>query len=438
MKIIIPLILFMLALNITPTMAQGRTDIESASIAVEKMLDQDGQISIIKFMDRYMVTVNDRKAMIEKIEEIRKELLGLRDGIGLDLDTEGAILTFASESAEKRLRIKYNKQVQRITNLFILPTEEKLKFDIDNLGAAIQYMKDQDMAGLIYLKSKGEIVINEPFGMANKNLGIPNSIETIFAIGSRPIDFTKAAILLLDQEDSLSLEDPLGLHLNNVPVDKQTITLKHLMSGKSGLPDFFDNEKDWDPDLQWVSRSEAIQRMLKQTLLFEPGKGYSHSHGAFGLLAAIVELRTGKTYMEYLKENFFDPAGMTRTGEYGEQKDLEIKDFAVGGGPQFIGLPNIPPNWGPTSWLIKGSGGMYSTVGDLLKFYSLVRNGEVFDTDHAKYFNVSSVDIDGSMRGFELFSAYNPPESEMFLFLNNSGEVDLRRKVFRALEDLIH
>lgn len=437
MKIIIPLILVLLALNTTPMLAQDGTDIESAALAVEQMLDQDGPASIIKFIDQYMVEVKDRKALIEKIGEIRKELLGLRDDIGLDLDETGAILTFASKSVEKRLRIKYDKESQRVTDLLILPAEEKLKFDIDNLDAAIQFMKDQDMAGLLYLKSKGVVVMKEPFGMANEPLGVANSTETIFAIGSRPIDFTTAAILLLDQQGLLSLDDSIEQHLDDVPSDKKGITIKHLMSGKSGLPDFFDIEGDWDADLQWISRDEAILRMMNQNLLFEPGQGNSHSHGAFGLLAAIVELKSGKTYMDYLAENFFGPAEMTRTGEYGDKKDFGVKDFAVGGGPQFVGLPNIPPNWGPTSWLIKGSGGMYSTIDDLLKFYSLVRNGDVFDDNHANYFKGPTADVDGSMRGFELFSVYNSNQSELFLFLNNPGNNDLRRKIFRALEMLI-
>jgi hypothetical protein len=437
MKNILYVIIFLTTLYTKPLAAQDGSDIESASLAVEQMLDQTGDASIVQFIETYMIKLKDRQAFIEKIRDIRKELMDIRDDIGLDLDEAGAILTFSSENLEKRLRIKYSNSSNKITDLFILPPEKKLKFDINDLNAAIQFMKDQDMAGLLYLKSKGEVIVNEPFGMANKTLGIANSKETIFAIGSRPIDFTTAAILLLDQQGILSLDDSIEKHLIDVPSDKKGITIKHLMSGASGLPDFFDNEKDWDADLQWINRDEAILRMMNQNLLFKPGQGSSHSHGAFGLLAAIVELKTGKTYIEYLKENFFDPAGMTRTGENGDKKDFEIKDFAVGGGPQFVGLPNIPPNWGPTSWLVKGSGGMYSTLDDLLKFYSLVRNGEVFDDVHIKYFKEPSADVDGSMRGFELFSVYNSPQSELFLFLNSPGDNDLRRKIFRALEDLL-
>lgn len=176
--------------------------------------------------------------------------------------------------------------------------------------------------------------------------------------------------------------------------------------------------------------------MLSQELLFEPGTDRSHSHGAFGMLAAIIEIVSGQGYYEFISKNFFEPAGMKRTGEYGEKKELTINDFAAGGGPLFVGLPNIPPNWGPTSWLVKGSGGMYSTLDDLINFYDLVRSKKVLDTEHNQWFTKSSFNLDGSDRGFELFSAYLPPNSEIYLFLNNSGNADFRQ-IIRALEDLI-
>ena len=82
------------------------------------------------------------------------------------------------------------------------------------------------------------------------------------------------------------------------------MTIQHLFSGQSGLPDFFDTEEDWDPDLGWVDRETAVQRMLSQELLFEPGTDRSHSHGAFGLLAAIVEIVSGQTYYDFISKNF--------------------------------------------------------------------------------------------------------------------------------------
>lgn len=77
---------------------------------------------------------------------------------------------------------------------------------------------------------------------------------------------------------------------------------------------------------------------------------------------------------------------MNHTNEYGKTSGHKLPDFAVGAGPQKVGLPNIPPNWGPTSWLIKGSGGMYSTLEDLLKFYDYVRSDSLFETKYRKQF----------------------------------------------------
>ena len=145
---------------------------------------------------------------------------------------------------------------------------------------------------------------------------------------------------------------------------------------------------------------------------------------------------SGKDYYAFLRENFFDPAGMDRTGENGEFRDLPVEAFAVGGGPQFVGDPNIPPNWGPTSWLIKGSGGMYSTLGDLRGFYAYLRSGKVLDDAHSKIFRQPTVNIDGSDRGFELFSTYDPEGNEVFLFLNTIPDRGKMRRLMRAMEGL--
>ena len=124
---------------------------------------------------------------------------------------------------------------------------------------------------------------------------------------------------------------------------------------------------------------------------------------------------------------------MTNTGEYGESRGLSVGDFAVGIGGSSVGIPNIPPNWGPTSWLIKGSGGMYSTLDDLRRFYKYVRSGKVLDAQHRKRFDSMSVNLDGSERGYELFSVYIPPDRELFIFLNEIKDFDRLRGLFREL-----
>lgn len=312
-----------------------------------------------------------------------------------------------------------------------------LQLTSDNVCQYFDKAEEQGLAGVVYVKIDGEVVCQRAFGKANKELGIPNTLNTVFGTGSRPIDYTVASIYLLDQQGLISLDDKLGKFFEQVPDDKQSITIRYLLSGQSGLPDFFHTDDDWDPDLAWVDRQTAVTRMMGQQLLFKPGTDRRHSHGAFGLLAAIIERVSGETYYSFITKNFFEPADMTRTGEYGDSKGLNLSDFAEGGGPQIVGVPNIPPNWGPTSWLIKGSGGMYSTLDDLLKFYRYVRSENVLDSDHNPIFNQPAVNMDGSDRGFELFSAYIPPGNEIYLFLNNQDDRDQTHQLIEALEGLV-
>jgi len=306
-----------------------------------------------------------------------------------------------------------------------------------NLKETVERLEKKGMAGVFYAKINGKEVIKRAFGYADKTLGIRNEIDTIFGTGSRPIDYTVAAIHLLDQKGLLRPDDPVTRFFPDVPEDKRAMTIRHLLTGQSGLPDFFDTDEDWDPDLAWIDRDTAVKRLLSQKLLFPPGTNREHSHGAFGLLAAIIEKVTQTSYYSFIREHFLDPAGMTRTGEYGETRGLRVSDFAAGGGPQFIGLPNIPPNWGPTSWLVKGSGGMYSTLNDLLKFYRFIRSGKVLDKVRLARFQQPVFNVDGSDRGFELFSAFLPTDTEVYLFLNEPGDREELRGLFQALVNFV-
>ncbi len=410
--------------------------VRDAVRAVETMLKSEGDPALEMFIDNAMVPSKDRNRadLIDRLRSLRKEVIGLRDDIAVEAEPDGVRLILSAGGVEKQIKVMLGPA--GISDLTLLKAAEPITLTCDNLKETFDRLAAEGMSGVVYVQLDGEVALEHAFGMANTELGIPNVLTTVFGIGSRPIDYTIAAISLLDQQGHISLDDTIGKYFERVPANKRSITIRHLMTGASGLPDFFDTDDDWDPDLAWVDRTTAEQRMLSQELLFVPGAERKHSHGAFGLLAALVERVSGMPYYGFIRKNFLDPAGMARTGEYGESRGLSVRDFAVGGGPQFVGLPNIPPNWGPTSWLVKGSGGMYSTLGDLLAFYDFVRSGSVLDSLHSAAFRQPSASVDGSDRGFELFSAYNPPGNESFLFLNVQGDRGRMQQLFRALGHL--
>lgn len=313
----------------------------------------------------------------------------------------------------------------------------RLTLTRETLPETIDRLESDGWSGVIHVELDGDVVLERPFGMANAALGNPMALDTIFGTGSNPIDLTVAAIALLAQDGRLDPDAPVARYLNGVPPDKQAMTVRHLMTGQSGLPDFVHTADDWDPDLAWVDRATVERRILTAPLRFAPGTDRVHSHAAFVLLAALVEHLSGETYRAFVRGRLLDPAGMTRTGFYGETRDLPLGAFAVGGGPSRVGLPNIPPNWGPTSWLVMGSGGMFSTLPDLRRFYAFVRSGEVLREPWSRRFRQASVSLDGSDRGFELFRAYNRPGHEAILMLNTVGDPSILRALTAALERLV-
>ncbi|EAQ30709.1 beta-lactamase (penicillin-binding protein) (penicillinase) [Erythrobacter sp. NAP1] len=297
---------------------------------------------------------------------------------------------------------------------------ELTRADLDAQLDAI--MTQGGYSGVVYVQMDGEPVVEKAYGVANPASGRANEVDTIFGIGSRPIDFTKAAIFLLADEGKLSLDDRLDKYYPDAPADRAGMTIRHMLTGQSGLPDFPAQPGDADADLTWIDRAEFERRTMQTPLLFAPGESEAHSHWAFGLASAIVERVSGEPYAQFLRSRFFEPAGMTRTGDYGERGEHQLEDFAVGGGKQ-VGLPNIPPNWGPTSWLVLGSGGMYSNLSDLRNFYAYVTDGGVLSAEHAAHFRQINASVDGSERGFELFSFNDEGRrNETFVFLNGGGQ----------------
>ncbi len=188
----------------------------------------------------------------------------------------------------------------------------------ENLEAMLEQAAKDGFEGAVLITRNGRPVVNKGYGFANREKRIKNTPETVFAIGSAPIDFTHAGILLLKDQGKLELDEPLTKFFADVPADKQGITINDLMTGRSGLPDFHDLPTDQDPDHTWIDRDEAVRRIFAQKLLFEPGQRSEHSHSAWGLLAAIIEIVSGETYQQFTTERLFQPAGMKDTGFFGD------------------------------------------------------------------------------------------------------------------------
>ncbi|NNE69069.1 MAG: beta-lactamase family protein [Rhodothermales bacterium] len=314
-----------------------------------------------------------------------------------------------------------------------LPPPPELAWD--TLESELEDAVEDGFSGSVLAARDGAMVVHRGFGPANSD-GNPITLETVFDIGSMPIDFTRAAVLLMAQRGLVDLDASIAEYLPSVPSEKAGILLTHLMRGESGLPNYHHINTDRDADLTWISRDEAVSRILTQELLFPPGQGEAHSHSAWTLLAAIVERVSGTPYPEFLQTHFFDPAGMEHTGFYGPTDRFDPADQAAGFGGSRPSDPNIPLNWGPTSWLVMGGGGMVSNPTDLYRWHNFIRREGPLTATSRAWLPAAGVFMGDSDRGFLTVAGFS--EGAIVIACTNrfNREGDPSHQVMRGLARL--
>jgi len=418
--------------------------------AIEGMVESAGEEAILQFIEMHVAPAyRDQigaEALVAHVRKIREAASGFGGVLAAPAENGATRVTFLKEQHEVSvLFLLEEAPPHRIVALELQAGDtspakgpEVPPFTWETLASRLDDAAKAGFAGTVLVVREGQIALHQGYGLANREKGIPNGQDTIFAIGSVPIDFTRAAVLKLEETGKVRGSDPITSFLWDVPGDKRGITLDHLMSGRSGLPDFHHVAgRDADPDLTWIDREEALRRILSQDLLFPPGGGRAHSHSAWVLLAAIVEQVAKESYGEFLRKNFFEPAGMTRTGLHEEAAGFDDGDFAAGYEGQRVGTINIPKHWGRTSWLVMGSGGMQSTPRDLYRWIQAIRDGKTLSAASAgKYWKGGPL-AGGDDRGF--FCLYTEGPGNLMILCSNVHRApgDLVSTVGRRLVELV-
>jgi len=206
--------------------------------------------------------------------------------------------------------------------------------------------------------------------------------NTIFNMASVTKEFTAAAILLLQQDGKLSLNDPLAKYFPNFPHSNE-ITLLYLMQHRSGLADYVDHFVTQYPDFAPAYQafmgsgqtdfSATVGQLATYPLNFTPGTRFEYSNSNYLFLGLIVAQVSGEPLGAYLQQRIFTPLGMTQThdGGYGPP----VSDFALGYRDDGAGPVRT---WQWNLLWIAGPGGLTSTVRDMEKWDQAVRRPGIF------------------------------------------------------------
>ncbi|NJM72429.1 MAG: beta-lactamase family protein [Scytonema sp. RU_4_4] len=247
-------------------------------------------------------------------------------------------------------------------------------------------------AGSVLVAQDGKIVLHRSYGLANDAIALPNTPDTVFDIGSLTKQFTAVAILQLEERGLLRTTDPISQYFENVPPDKASITIHHLLTHTAGVTEHADD--DHAP----MTREEAIQRIFAQRLAFAPGTGYTYSNSGYTLLAAIIELVSGKIYPTYLKTHLFNKAGLQRTGFY---NDPQWQTLPIAHGYLNYIDWGSPATWSGPYWTVMGNGEALSTTRDLYQWWQALQNHTILSaTQTARLFEQHAQESEDSYYGY--------------------------------------
>lgn len=239
---------------------------------------------------------------------------------------------------------------------------------VDSTDIIVKRMMDQQkIVGLsLAVIKRGQPIVNKGYGLADVELSVPMTTETVIRLGSVSKQFFSTCILKLMEEGKLSIEDPIHKFFPDAPEIWRPIKIKHLMSHSSGLQregPAFDNFK-----LQ--SDLDIIKSGYSLPLAFNTGDRYEYSNLGYYILAEIIRKVTGMPWQEFIHNKLFVPAQMSNT--YLTDFYRIIPHRAKGYMHQNDTLVNAYP-----MYAIRPSGGFLSTSSDMIKWEKVIREGTI-------------------------------------------------------------
>lgn len=203
------------------------------------------------------------------------------------------------------------------------------------------------------------------YGSADLEHDVAIGPSTIFEAGSVSKQFTAASILILIEQGKLSFEDDIQKYIPELPNYGNKITIAHLLGHTSGLRDWEGVVEiaGWPRSTRTYKQKDALEVIARQkSLNFKPGTEYSYSNTGYILLAIIVERVSGESLAKFSSDHLFKPLGLTHT-QWRDDFRRVVKGRAIAYEADPSGYhQNMPFDD------IIGSGGLLTTVGDLLKW----------------------------------------------------------------------
>ncbi len=199
---------------------------------------------------------------------------------------------------------------------------------------ATKLAASDEFSGVVLLTRYGQPLVRRGYGLADRKVGRANTPETPFMLSSVSKMFTAVTIAKLVERKQLSFDSTLGSLLPEYPSAeaRDRVTVRHLLTMSSGIPDLFRVPEFWAQVATTKSPVELWKYFATSPLQFRPGTQWSYSNSNFLLLGAIIERQTGRAFTSVVEAEIFRPLGLANTR------------YEVGGSPKpALGYTRTPP-----------------------------------------------------------------------------------------------
>lgn len=303
---------------------------------------------------------------------------------------------------------------------------------------------DSGFAGSVLVEKENTIVLKKGYGYSNNQARSLNSPATLFNVASVGKLFTTYAVLLSEKKGLLKVSDRLSKYTGGFNDIRDSITIHHLLCHTSGLIKEGTN-------LDYNTRDGFIQSIKAGQSDSKPGEKHRYTNAGYSMLAAVVEIASGITFEDFLRDNIFIPLKMDNTG-YPWEKRINKALLATGYNNDHEPMP-VEAN----VWAARGPGNLVTSVEDLYKWISAYQNRNFMPQEFiAKIFydyvpgkdtyswnksktahNTRFYHKGGGRPDFETRIMWYPDDKILVIFCINN-DYNLARKLFNQVTAIIN
>lgn len=231
-------------------------------------------------------------------------------------------------------------------------------------------MTRQRIPGLeVGVYSRGRVLLAKGYGLADVELDVPVTPETLMQSGSVGKQFVSAAIMMLVEEHKLALDDSITKYFPDAPASWKPVLIKNLLSHTSGLSEYESDERTGPKGPFYLRLDFTEDQLLKKIyalpIEWAPGAKWAYRNTNYVVLGILIHKITGERYDQFLHDRIFEPLEMTSTRLISDRDIIKNRSsgYEIDDAGQLKNQEWVSPTFNSTA-----DGALYFNVLDLAKW----------------------------------------------------------------------